>query len=134
VAVYVNVFFSRCFPECADSVVFFVAMLMIEHLQYVQGRLPLTLSSDTLMANCMWEFFVIWNRDPEVTYALDQAIVYLRCVENAALRHGTMFKRYYSQLVLDCRIKKCSSFGSVTSFCLLLSIFLCVIMTDVFAV
>jgi len=61
-----------------------------EHLQYVQGRLPLTLSSDTLMANCVWEFLVVWNRDPEVTYALEQAIVYLRCVQNAALQHGIL--------------------------------------------
>jgi len=63
-----------------------------EHLQYVQGRLPLTLSSDTLMANCMWEFLVVWNRDAEVTYALEQAIVYLRCVQNAALQHGTLLR------------------------------------------
>ena len=40
------------------------------------------------MANCMWEFLVIWNRDPEVTYALEQAIVYLRYVQNAVLQHG----------------------------------------------
>jgi len=36
----------------------------------------------------MWEFMVIWNRDPEVTFALEQAIAYLRCVQNAALQHG----------------------------------------------
>jgi len=39
----------------------------------------------------MWEFLVIWNRDPEVTYALEQAIVYLRCVQNAVLQHGNAF-------------------------------------------
>jgi len=60
----------------------------VEHLQYVQGRLPLTLSTDTLMANCVWEFIVTWNRDAEVTYALKQAVAYLRSVENAALQHG----------------------------------------------
>jgi len=63
-----------------------------EHLQYVQGCLPLTLSSDILMANCVWEFMVIWNRDPEVTYALEQAVVYLRCVQNSALQHGSYFQ------------------------------------------
>jgi len=79
-----------------------------EHLQYVQGRLPLTLNSDTLMANCMWEFLVVWNRDPEVTYALEQAVVYLRCVQNAALQHGAGFSvvislvTYTAQVVLHC--------------------------------
>jgi len=68
----------------------------LEHLQYVQGRMPLTLSSDTLMANCMWEFMVIWNRDPEVTYALEQAVVYLRCVQNAALQHGIAYFQCHS--------------------------------------
>ena len=67
-----------------------------EHLQYVQGRLPLTLSSDTLMANCVWEFMVIWNRDPEVTYALQQAIAYLRCIQNASLQHGIAYFHCHS--------------------------------------
>jgi hypothetical protein len=61
---------------------------VVKELQDLQRRLPLTLSSDVLMANCAWEFLVIWNRDSEVIYALEQAIVYLKCVQNAVLQHG----------------------------------------------
>jgi len=43
------------------------------------------------MANCAWEFMVIWNRDPEAIYALEQAIIYLKCVHNAVLQHGMDF-------------------------------------------
>jgi len=86
----------------------FFVYIYAEYLQYVQGRLPLTLSSDTLMANCMWEFLVVWNRDPEVTYALEQAIVYLRCVQNAALQHGTGF-----HVVVMLVTVLCAGFGFV---------------------
>jgi len=57
----------------------------------------------------MWEFMVIWNRDAEVTYALEQAVVYLRCVQSAALQHGirylllviiVQFEFYYTSSVL----------------------------------
>src|SRR6218665_3308896 len=57
-------------------------------LQDVQHSFPHTLSSDVLMANCSWEFMVIWNRDPEVIYPLDQAMSYLKCIQNASLQHG----------------------------------------------
>jgi len=64
---------------------------VVGQLQDIQTRLPLTLSSDILMANCAWEFMVIWNRDPEAIYALEQAIIYLKCVHNAVLQHGMDF-------------------------------------------
>jgi hypothetical protein len=62
--------------------------MIVEQLQEIQTRLPLTLSVDILMANCAWEFMVIWNRDPEAMYALEQAIIYLKCIQNAVLLHG----------------------------------------------
>lgn len=74
---------SVCDVKCFLWVSIFAAQL-----QDVQHRFPHTLSSDVLMANCSWEFMVIWNRDPEVIYPLDQAMAYLKCIQNAVLQHG----------------------------------------------
>ena len=35
-------------------------------LQEVQRRLPHRLDADIIMANCAWEYMVLWNKDPEV--------------------------------------------------------------------
>ena len=59
-----------------------------EQLQSIQARLPHSLDADILMANCAWEYVLIWNRDPEVVFLLQQAVAYLRCIQNAAIQHG----------------------------------------------
>ena len=51
-------------------------------------RLPFSLDSDVLMANCAWEFMVVWNRDPEVTSPLDLALEFAKCIQNETLQHG----------------------------------------------
>ena len=70
-------------------------------LQDIQARMPSTVSADILMANCAWEFMVIWNRDMEALFALEQAVVYLKCIQNAILQHGKEYfisKSYLTQL------------------------------------
>ena len=57
-------------------------------LQLCQQRLPHSLDSDVLMANCAWEYAVLWNKDPEVIFALEQALAFLQCIQNALLQHG----------------------------------------------
>ena len=36
-------------------------------LQVIQARLPHSLDSDILMANCAWEYVLQWNKDIEVS-------------------------------------------------------------------
>ena len=38
--------------------------------QKLQAKLPYSLDSDILMANCAWEYMVLWNKDPEVSVTL----------------------------------------------------------------
>lgn len=82
---------------------------LIAQLQEVQHCFPHTLSSDVLMANCAWEFVVVWNRDPEVVYPLEQALAYLKCIQNAVLQHGlaTMIWQMFA-------VKKLSSAAFLT--------------------
>ncbi|KAI0237109.1 Rab3 GTPase-activating protein non-catalytic subunit [Lamellibrachia satsuma] len=61
---------------------------LVAQLEAVQRRLPHSLDSDVLMVNCAWEYMILWNKDPQVTYPLEQALAYLRCIQNAALQHG----------------------------------------------
>ena len=42
---------------------------LVGQLQAIQVRLPFSLDADVLMANCAWEYMVIWNKDPEVNIA-----------------------------------------------------------------
>ena len=46
--------------------VLFILIINSAQLQEVQHRLPHSLDSDVLMANCTWEYMVLWNKDPEV--------------------------------------------------------------------
>ena len=48
-----------------DTCIFLVCAL-VGQLQAIQVRLPFSLDADVLMANCAWEYMVIWNKDPEV--------------------------------------------------------------------
>jgi len=59
------------------------------------------------MSNCVWEYVVTWNRDPEVTYALKQAIVYLRAVENASLQHGNVTNDFQLDIQASLRANFC---------------------------
>lgn len=61
---------------------------LVAQLEAVQRRLPHSLDSDVLMVNCAWEYMILWNKDPQVIYPLEQALAYLRCIQNAALQHG----------------------------------------------
>ncbi|CAH1792513.1 unnamed protein product [Owenia fusiformis] len=60
----------------------------IGQLEDVQRRLPHSLDSDVLMANCSWEYIVLWNKDPEVVSSLLHSVEYLQCIQNAVLQHG----------------------------------------------
>ena len=79
-------------PLMMATVIYWAALVVlifsVGQLQEIQTRFPLSLGVDALMANCAWEFMVFWNRDPEAVFALEQAIVYLRCIQNAVLQHG----------------------------------------------
>ena len=57
-------------------------------LQAVQRRLPHSLATDVLMANCAWEYGLHWNKDPETIFPLQQAVAYLKCIHNAVVQHG----------------------------------------------
>ena len=61
-------------------------------LQAIQSRLPHSLGSDVLMANCAWEYIHKWNKDPELIFSYEQAVAYLRCLQNAVLQHGKYLK------------------------------------------
>ena len=49
-----------------------VVCALVGQLQAIQVRLPFSLDADVLMANCAWEYMVIWNKDPEVNSATKQ--------------------------------------------------------------
>ncbi|XP_059162199.1 rab3 GTPase-activating protein non-catalytic subunit-like [Physella acuta] len=57
-------------------------------LEELRHRFPHSLHNDILLANCCWEFAVVWNKDPEVSQNLDLSLEFLRLVQNAVLRQG----------------------------------------------
>jgi len=57
-------------------------------LAAVQQRLPHSLSTDILMANCAWEYCLMWNKDAEYMEPLQQALAYLHCINNQHVQHG----------------------------------------------
>ncbi|CAL1542170.1 unnamed protein product [Lymnaea stagnalis] len=57
-------------------------------LEELRRRFPHSLHNDTLLANCCWEYAVVWNKDPEITQNLDLSLEFLRLVQNAVLRQG----------------------------------------------
>ncbi|KAH9519441.1 Rab3 GTPase-activating protein non-catalytic subunit [Bulinus truncatus] len=57
-------------------------------LEELRQRFPHCLHNDILLANCCWEYAVVWNKDPELTQNLDLSLEFLRLVQNAVLRQG----------------------------------------------
>ncbi|XP_055879124.1 rab3 GTPase-activating protein non-catalytic subunit-like isoform X1 [Biomphalaria glabrata] len=57
-------------------------------LEELRQRFPHSLQNDILLANCCWEYAVVWNKDPEITQNLDLSLEFLRLVQNAVLRQG----------------------------------------------
>ena len=43
-------------------------IIYVVQIERLQSRLPHSLSSDALMANCTWEYMVLWNKDAEVRH------------------------------------------------------------------
>ena len=61
---------------------------VMQAVQAVQRRLPHSLDTDVLMANCAWEYGLQWNKDPENMSPLQQSVAYLKCINNVVVQHG----------------------------------------------
>ncbi|XP_029643164.1 rab3 GTPase-activating protein non-catalytic subunit isoform X2 [Octopus sinensis] len=57
-------------------------------LDTLQERFPHSLDSDVLLANCSWEYIVLWNKDLEQYHYLQTSLNYLNTIQNAVLRQG----------------------------------------------
>ncbi|GAB1601306.1 rab3 GTPase-activating protein non-catalytic subunit-like isoform X2 [Argonauta hians] len=57
-------------------------------LDTLQVRFPHSLDSDVLLANCSWEYIVLWNKDLEQYHYLQSSLNYLNTIQNAVLRQG----------------------------------------------
>lgn len=57
-------------------------------LDVLQGKFPHSLDNDVLLANCCWEYIVLWNNDLEQYQYLQSSLDYLNAIQNAVLRQG----------------------------------------------
>lgn len=57
-------------------------------MEVLKQRLPHSMESDVLLANCCWENAVQWNKDTECLKNLESSLEFLRLVQNAILRQG----------------------------------------------
>ncbi|XP_070571342.1 rab3 GTPase-activating protein non-catalytic subunit-like [Ptychodera flava] len=68
-------------------------------LSALRMRFPSSLEPDVLYSHSTWQYIVMWNKTPEVSQYLQQALFHLSFIKNTVLQHGICYMMWHTFLV-----------------------------------